>query len=135
VVYAGDSEDREAFRRYEMGPKTSNGRAGSHLQVVITSFEQVSNSDAHYLRAVPWSVLVVDEAHRLKNATSKAATSLRNFDFDRSLLLTGTPLQNNLAEFWALLNFMDPATFGDEVRVVPALLCSLFVSTTFKFYY
>jgi chromodomain-helicase-DNA-binding protein 7 len=41
---------------------------------------------------------------------------LRRFNCARSLLLTGTPLQNNTGEFWSLLNFMDPTAFGDEVE-------------------
>ena len=61
---------------------------------------------------VKWALLVVDEGHRLKNADSKLAEVLRGYAFKRRLLLTGTPIQNSLAELWALLNFVLPELFG-----------------------
>ena len=53
----------------------------------------------------------VDEAHRLKNSASKLFSSLKVLGAKRRLLLTGTPLQNNLQELWSLLNFILPAIF------------------------
>jgi chromodomain-helicase-DNA-binding protein 7 len=63
-------------------------------------------------------VLVVDEAHRLKNDASRLTASLAQssskIKWKRCLLLTGTPLQNNTEELWTLLNFVDPAAFADK---------------------
>jgi len=56
-------------------------------------------------------VLVVDEGHRLKNAASRLAEALRGYAVRHRVLLTGTPIQNSLAELWALLNFVLPAVF------------------------
>ena len=56
----------------------------------MTSFESIINADAGHLRAIKWSIVVVDEAHRLKNSHSKFAVGLRAFEFDQSLLLSGT---------------------------------------------
>ena len=56
--------------------------------------------------------LVVDEGHRLKNAGSKLARELRGYGAGARLLLTGTPLQNDLGELWALLNFLLPGGGG-----------------------
>ena len=56
----------------------------------------------------------VDEAHRLKNRSSQLFSSLRRIHRGQSLLLTGTPLQNNLNELWALLSFILPGIFDDE---------------------
>jgi SNF2 family DNA or RNA helicase len=61
---------------------------------------------------VQWEVLVVDEGHRLKNAESKLADILRSYAFKHRVLLTGTPIQNSLAELWALLNFVLPHVFA-----------------------
>lgn len=61
-----------------------------------------------------WDSLVVDEAHRLKNEDSKLSVVLRTLDSKFRLLLTGTPLQNNLHELWALLNFMFPHMFKES---------------------
>jgi len=58
-----------------------------------------------------WRYLVVDEGHILKNDMSQVSQALRKFHFAHALLLTGTPLQNNLHELWALLNFLYPELF------------------------
>ncbi len=60
-----------------------------------------------------WALLVVDEGHRLKTQSSKLFQALRMFDTRSRLLLTGTPLQNNLDELWTLLHFLQPKTFAD----------------------
>ena len=57
---------------------------------------------------------MVDEGHRLKNAESKLAEILRTYAFKHRVLLTGTPIQNSLAELWALLNFVLPQVFNSS---------------------
>ena len=59
-----------------------------------------------------WRYLVIDEAHRIKNEKSKLSEIVREFRTTNRLLLTGTPLQNNLHELWALLNFLLPDVFN-----------------------
>ncbi|KAL9182865.1 hypothetical protein ACHAXT_004144 [Thalassiosira profunda] len=85
------------------------------VEVVITTPEMLVTDDFAELAAVKWEIMVVDEAHRLKNHNSKLAQNLRDdrFDFNHSLLLTGTPIQNNMQELWTLLNFINPDTFDD----------------------
>jgi SWI/SNF-related matrix-associated actin-dependent regulator of chromatin subfamily A member 5 len=56
---------------------------------------------------------VIDEAHRIKNEKSQLSTVVREIKTHSRLLLTGTPLQNNLHELWALLNFLLPELFHD----------------------
>ena len=69
--------------------------------------------DRAVLRRVGWEYIVVDEGHRMKNASSKFAQTLGNmYTAKRRLLLTGTPLQNSLPELWALLNFLLPSIFS-----------------------
>lgn len=58
--------------------------------------------------------MVIDEAHRIKNEKSKLSEIVREFRTTNRLLLTGTPLQNNLHELWALLNFLLPEVFSSS---------------------
>ena len=56
-----------------------------------------------------WRYLVLDEGHVIKNEESQISRAVRGFHFENALLLTGTPLQNNLRELFALLNFLFPS--------------------------
>lgn len=67
--------------------------------------------DKIFLGALQWAVLLVDEAHRLKNDDSLLYKSLKEFVTNHRLLITGTPLQNSLKELWALLHFIMPEKF------------------------
>ena len=80
------------------------------FHVLLTSYELIS-IDTATLGSVDWSVLVVDEAHRLKNNQSKFFRILQNYNINYKLLLTGTPLQNNLEELFHLLNFLNSDRF------------------------
>ena len=57
--------------------------------------------------------MIIDEAHRIKNPNSSLSLVVREVKTEFRLLITGTPLQNNLNELWALLNFILPEIFGD----------------------
>ena len=81
---------------------------GKGFHVCVTTYETVSQ-EVGCLKKIPFEMLVIDEAHRLKNETSKLATLLRQLTSARRLLLTGTPLQNNLEELWTLLHY-SPST-------------------------
>jgi SWI/SNF-related matrix-associated actin-dependent regulator of chromatin subfamily A member 5 len=62
-----------------------------------------------------WEYLIVDEAHKIKNEESQISQRLRQLNSRYRLLLTGTPLQNNLHELWSLLNFLLPEIFSSSV--------------------
>ena len=67
------------------------------------------------LKQLKWSYLVVDEGHRLKNKDSKLFVVLtKEYESRRKLILTGTPLQNNIGELWNLLNFLLPTVFDTD---------------------
>ncbi|ODQ78226.1 hypothetical protein BABINDRAFT_52814 [Babjeviella inositovora NRRL Y-12698] len=83
------------------------------FDVVITSFEMVIREKAA-LKKFRWQYIIVDEAHRIKNEESALSQIIRLFYSQNRLLITGTPLQNNLHELWALLNFILPDIFGDS---------------------
>ena len=58
-----------------------------------------------------WVYLILDEAHHIKNFETKRWQTLLGFQSKRRLLLTGTPLQNNLMELWSLMHFLMPKIF------------------------
>ncbi|XP_013083946.2 chromodomain-helicase-DNA-binding protein 4-like isoform X2 [Biomphalaria glabrata] len=123
VTYIGDKDSRIVIREHEFsfddnairgGAKASRMKQGCNVKfhVLLTSYELIS-IDAACLGSVDWAVLVVDEAHRLKNNQSKFFRILTNYKLGYKLLLTGTPLQNNLEELFHLLNFLTPDNFSD----------------------
>uniref|UniRef100_A0A2K5S7H4 Chromodomain helicase DNA binding protein 1 like n=1 Tax=Cebus imitator TaxID=2715852 RepID=A0A2K5S7H4_CEBIM len=77
----------------------------SCFHVLLTTYE-ICLKDASFLKSYSWSVLVVDEAHRLKNQSSLLHKTLSEFSVVFSLLLTGTPIQNSLQELYSLLSFI-----------------------------
>ncbi|CAF1303194.1 unnamed protein product [Rotaria magnacalcarata] len=123
VTYTGDKEARAVIRKHEFsyeedairaGPRASRIRNGAKVKfhALLTSYELVS-VDSATLSSVDWSVLIIDEAHRLKNNQSRFFRTLFEFNIGYKCLLTGTPLQNNLEELYHLLNFLQPEKFSD----------------------
>ncbi|NXT12253.1 SMCA1 protein, partial [Prunella fulvescens] len=89
--------------------------------VCVTSYEMVIKEKSVF-KKFNWRYLVIDEAHRIKNEKSKLSEIVREFKTTNRLLLTGTPLQNNLHELWALLNFLLPDVFNSADVLKPFLL-------------
>ncbi|KAM0915460.1 hypothetical protein ACQ4PT_010858 [Festuca glaucescens] len=108
LIYHGDKVTRAEIRRKFM-PQT----IGPDFPIIITSYE-MAMSDAKFLAHYNWKYVVVDEGHRLKNSKCKLLRELKRIPMANKLLLTGTPLQNNLAELWSLLNFILPDIFSSH---------------------
>lgn len=89
------------------------------FNAILTTYEIVLK-DSLLLNSLSWAVLMVDEAHRLKNDDSLLYKALKGFDTNHRLLITGTPLQNSLKELWALLHFIMPEKY---VKVFFFLIC------------
>ncbi|CAH6719070.1 ISWI chromatin-remodeling complex ATPase Isw2p [[Candida] jaroonii] len=83
------------------------------FDVVISSYEIVIREKSSF-KKFNWQYIIIDEAHRIKNEQSLLSQIIRMFHSNHRLLITGTPLQNNLHELWALLNFILPDVFGDS---------------------
>eukprot|EP01138_Halocafeteria_seosinensis_P003330 gb/GECG01003406.1/.p1 GENE.gb/GECG01003406.1/~~gb/GECG01003406.1/.p1 ORF type:complete len:1786 (+),score=287.15 gb/GECG01003406.1/:1-5358(+) len=118
VVYHdqnGGAAGRELIREYEWFYEGEYGqqlaqRGVYKFNLLLTSY-QVLLQDWEYLSRISWRTVIVDEAHALKNAFSQLSTSLRGLDIKHLILLTGTPLQNNVTELWTLLNLVSPQKF------------------------
>uniref|UniRef100_A0A8C1J6S1 Chromodomain helicase DNA binding protein 5 n=1 Tax=Cyprinus carpio TaxID=7962 RepID=A0A8C1J6S1_CYPCA len=123
VTYIGDKDSRAVIRENEFTFEDSTIKSGRKVfrmkkdapikfHVLLTSYELITIDQA-VLGSVTWACLVVDEAHRLKNNQSKFFRILNGYKIYYKLLLTGTPLQNNLEELFHLLNFLTPERFNN----------------------
>ncbi|KPI82811.1 helicase-like protein [Leptomonas seymouri] len=79
--------------------------------VVLASYESVMADSSSLARLLHWDAIIVDEAHRLKNVECKLLRTLHKAESAMRVILTGTPLQNNLEELWTLLEFVSPQLF------------------------
>ena len=105
VVYSGSHNSREVICKNEL---TINGNPKRpKFNVLLTTYEYVL-LDSTFLSQFKWQFMAVDEAHRLKNRDSQLYSKLLEFKAPARLLITGTPIQNNLAELSALLDFLNP---------------------------
>eukprot|EP00698_Gefionella_okellyi_P002844 TRINITY_DN12712_c0_g1_i1.p1 TRINITY_DN12712_c0_g1~~TRINITY_DN12712_c0_g1_i1.p1 ORF type:complete len:695 (-),score=197.22 TRINITY_DN12712_c0_g1_i1:90-2090(-) len=107
LLYHGD----KATRKHVFAQRLC-GEVNADFPVVVTSYEIILR-DRALLRKLNWKYIVVDEGHRLKNMDCRLILELKKFTSSNRLLLTGTPLQNSLAELWSLLNFLLPDVFND----------------------
>jgi superfamily II DNA or RNA helicase len=106
-IFHGDKETRQQLIKSTLLNPTRS------WDMCITSYE-ICLLEKSSLRRLPWHYLVIDEAHRIKNEHSLLSQIVREFPSRHRLLITGTPLQNNLHELWALLNFLLPDIFSSS---------------------
>ena len=104
MTYYGSPEERKQKRRGWMAEDSFN--------VCITSYQLVLQ-DASSFKRRRWHYMILDEAHNIKNFRSERWQTMMTFNTRARLLLTGTPLQNNLTELWSLLFFLH---YGQETQ-------------------
>lgn len=120
IVYHGNIPSRDLMAEYEFYYKDKNDQpipGYCKFDVLITTYEMALAGFEH-LQSIQWRAAVFDEAHRLKNRASKASETLKALQIEHKVLLTGTPLQNNIEELWSLLNFLQPHRFFSESQFV-----------------
>ncbi|KAL8105250.1 ISWI chromatin-remodeling complex ATPase CHR11-like [Apium graveolens] len=103
VKFLGNPEERRYIREELL--------VAGKFDVCVTSFE-MAIKEKTVLRRFSWRYIIIDEAHRIKNENSLLSKTMRLFHTNYRLLITGTPLQNNLHELWSLLNFLLPEIFS-----------------------
>ncbi|QLL31430.1 hypothetical protein HG536_0B02930 [Torulaspora globosa] len=103
IIYKGTPNQRRSLQ-FQV-------RSGN-FDVLLTTYEYIIK-DRSVLAKPDWAHMIIDEGHRMKNAQSKLSHTITHYYHTRNrLILTGTPLQNNLPELWALLNFVLPKIFN-----------------------
>lgn len=102
LTYFGSAKERKLKRQGWMKP--------NFFHVCITTYRLVIQ-DSKAFKRKKWKYLILDEAHLIKNWKSQRWQTLLNFNSKRRILLTGTPLQNDLMELWSLMHFLMPHIF------------------------
>lgn len=105
LVLQGEKQERQELIKNEL--------LDGEWDVTVTSYEMVIREKSQ-LRKFAWEYIIIDEAHRIKNEESLLSQVIREFNSRNRLLITGTPLQNNMHELWALLNFLLPDVFSSS---------------------
>ncbi|RMZ91382.1 hypothetical protein DV736_g1394, partial [Chaetothyriales sp. CBS 134916] len=134
VCYYGSSVARKLTHDYELFPKDDRDEHENkgwkkseckdiRAHVVITSYESiVEDKTRQSLMRVPWQGLIVDEGQRLKNDKNLLYDCLGRFRFPFKVLLTGTPLQNNIRELFNIIQFLDKTVNAAEMEARYATL-------------
>jgi len=101
---------KEDAAAYFKNKKSKNGSPGP-IEVYVTSYDKIREMDE-----IPeeFFYVVLDEAHIIKNPKTKLYQNIKKINAERRIILTGTPIQNNVMELWSLFNFLMPGFLGTE---------------------
>ncbi|KAL9268603.1 TATA-binding protein-associated factor BTAF1-like protein [Drosera capensis] len=100
--YVGSAQERISVRSHV-----------DKYKVVITSYDVV-RKDIDYLGQIDWNYCILDEGHIIKNARSKVTSAVKQLKAQHRLILSGTPIQNNILDLWSLFDFLMPGFLGTE---------------------
>jgi len=116
VVYHGTQVSRDMIREYEFFWPNLKKKVYK-FDVLITTYE-ILLKDISVFSKIYWKYAIIDEAHRVENPGSQLFKALKKFQMEQYVLLTGTPIQNNIAELWTMLHFLDPTKFPSSKAFV-----------------
>lgn len=102
VAYVGPPSERNKLRTRLMS-----------TDIVITSYD-ICRNDNDFLSPLNWNYCVLDEGHLIKNPQTKTTIAVKNLASNHRLILSGTPIQNNVLELWSLFDFLMPGFLGSE---------------------
>ncbi|XP_057836707.2 TATA-binding protein-associated factor BTAF1 isoform X2 [Cryptomeria japonica] len=102
LQYVGSPQERSLLRNQF-----------TEYNTVITSYDVV-RKDIDFLGSLVWNYCILDEGHIIKNARSKITTAVKQLKAEHRLILSGTPIQNNVLELWSLFDFLMPGFLGAE---------------------
>lgn len=88
------------------------------VDLIVTTYDCFQAEQSWFKRAFIWNYIVLDEGHKIKNDKSQIARALQALSAEYRLILTGTPLHNDMLELWALLHWLYPEVFTDNTSVI-----------------
>ncbi len=109
------AKDRKASRKagQKVGKMTTDKQHSTSAQIIVTTYETFQAEQSWFKHSFVWRYVVLDEGHKIKSNVTQISASLKNISAEYRLILTGTPLQNNMVEMWALLAWLYPDVFID----------------------
>ncbi|XP_065185585.1 chromatin-remodeling ATPase INO80-like [Sycon ciliatum] len=113
LPYWGNPNERKTLRKF--WTQSQLYRKDAPFHVLITSYQLII-SDVKYFQRIKWQYMILDEAQAIKSSASVRWKILLGFNCRNRLLLTGTPIQNSMAELWALLHFIMPTLFDSHAE-------------------
>ncbi|CBF74527.1 hypothetical protein AN4187.2 [Aspergillus nidulans FGSC A4] len=99
-----------------VGPPAERSKLQGSLadaDIVVTSYD-ICRNDNDVLRPISWNYCVLDEGHLIKNPKAKVTMAVKRINSNHRLILSGTPIQNNVLELWSLFDFLMPGFLGTE---------------------
>jgi hypothetical protein len=114
------ARNRKASRK--AGKRVSKRSAGEEnsdsYKIIVTTYETFQAEQSWFKHSFAWRYVVLDEGHKIKSSVTQISTALKSISAEYRLILTGTPLQNNLVEMWALLTWLYPNVFDEKTATL-----------------
>lgn len=112
AIDSGQAAEAVDMKLDQFGRQQSNGRRRAVNPVLIVSYETF-RGHANVLENVEIGLMICDEGHRLKNMDSQTYVCLKKVNCKRRIIISGTPIQNDLLEYYSLVDFVNPRLLGD----------------------
>ena len=105
---------RSELNKKGMDAMVNDRTALEEIDVVLTTYGTLMRQD--WLQEQAWGLLVLDEAHAIKNPTARQSKAVKNLNARSRIALTGTPVENRLSDLWSLFDFLNPGLLGSSTR-------------------
>lgn len=113
------SRDRKRSRKAGIAvSRLPTGKATQSYRIIVTTYEALLAEQSWFKHSFIWRYIVLDEGHRVKNSGTDVSKALKPISAEYRLILTGTPLQNNLTEMWGLLAWLYPHVFTETTSTL-----------------
>lgn len=114
--YTGSPAERNKLKD-KLKKQSAKPESDSGQSLVVASYDIVRN-DIDFFSAIVWNYCILDEGHIIKNGKTKLSKAIKSLTANHRLILTGTPIQNNVLELWSLFDFLMPGFLGTEKQFV-----------------